>query len=81
MYQVKTLKLAVCYARDTSISMPETSVILGYCKTIEFRNLHLHMYAINKIFFLSMVNSKTSVTSKDFNGAVTYMHSLFFNKF
>ena len=24
-----------------------------------------------------MVNSKTSVTLKDFNGAVTYMHSLF----
>jgi len=26
-FLVKTLKLAVCYARDTSISMPETSVI------------------------------------------------------
>jgi len=29
------------------------------------------MYAKNKIFFPSMVNSKTSVTLKDFNGAVT----------
>jgi len=53
-------------------------IILGYCKTIEIRNLPLHMYATNNNFFPSTVNLKTSVTLKDYNGAVTYMRSLFF---
>jgi len=38
------------------------------------------MYAINMNFFPSMVTSTTSVTLKDFNGALTYTHGLFFFK-
>ena len=75
--KIDQLYLEVCYMQEIHPWLCLKQVIL---LIQDYRNLHLIMCATYMKTIPSIVTLKTSVALKDFNGALTYMHGLFFNK-
>ncbi|KAK6170819.1 hypothetical protein SNE40_019121 [Patella caerulea] len=63
--------LEVRYARDTALSVPKYSDILGLKK--DYKNLPSNIYATNLKIYLGNVTAKTTVTFGDFSQALILM--------